>query len=600
MADQPRKLTKKQRIGAIARIALLTYKAAPSAVIVKMVGTIVTAVLPIVTTYFAALTTTALADAYAGNAGAGESAIWYVIVTVLLGVAMTGWSSFEQYINQLTRYKVEASMNDRMYEHFLNLDFWRYDDKTTADLFDKAKQFANFFAYVFDRLAGVATQFVTLIAGLLALVFVSWWLGLVMIVAVIPGVLIQLRLSRMQISHWNEHIETRRARGMIEWHIFEPKQIAEIRLYGMAKYLLSLRSKLRDLDEKDRIEFERRFIFKRLGGDVLEAAAEATALVYTTLQIIAHTQPIGRFLYVQQVVSRALGGSSGFVSQINSLDEDLANLFDYQEFMAIATPRRGTKKLRQLPQAITLDHVSFKYPQTNHDVIRDISMTITRGQHVAIVGENGAGKSTLIKLITGLYHPTKGKLLLDDTSLYDYDVGSWHSYLGVLQQDYLAYNFASARDNVYFGDVNKPFDEKRYAQALERAEATKFVKKLPKADDSFVSVWMEHDDNTKGIDLSGGQWQRLALARNFYRDSPIIILDEPTSAIDALAESRIFRHLFADKKRTIITISHRLTTVEKADVIYVLKDGELVEHGSHADLVKKQGEYYTIFESQLR
>lgn len=600
MADQVRKLSTKERAGAIVRVATLTYKAAPSAVIVKVIGTIITATLPIVTTYFAALTTTALAEAYAGNTNAGESAIWYVVVTVLLGIIMTGWSSFEQYVNQLTRYKVEASMNDRMYERFLNLDFWRYDDKTTADLFDKAKQFANFFAYVFDRLGGILTQFVALVAGLLALAFVSWWLGIVMIAAVIPGVIIQFKLSRLQINHWNEHVETRRARNMIEWNIFDPKRIAEIRLYGMARHLLNLRTKLRDLDEKDRIEYERRYIFKRLGGDVLEAIAEATALIYTTMQIIAHTQPIGRFLYVQQVVSRALGGSSGFVGQLNNLDEDLANLFDYQEFMQIATAHRGTKKLAHVPDVISVDDVSFVYPQTTQTVLKNISLTIKKGQHVAIVGENGAGKSTLIKLITGLYHPTGGKVLLDGVDMKDIDVGSWHAQLGVLQQEYLAYGFASARDNVYFGDVSAPFSDTRYKNALERAEAATFVGKLPKGDNSFVSVWMEHDDGTKGVDLSGGQWQRLALARNFYRDSPIIILDEPTSAIDALAESRIFRHLFADKTHTVITISHRLTTIEKADVIFVLQDGELVEQGSHSELVKKRGRYFTIFESQLR
>jgi len=115
-----------------------------------------------------------------------------------------------------------------------------------------------------------------------------------------------------------------------------------------------------------------------------------------------------------------------------------------------------------------------------------------------------------------------------------------------------------------------------------------------------VNNWMEHEDSTKGVNLSGGQWQRLALARNFYRDSPIIILDEPTSAIDALAESRIFQHLFADKNRTVITISHRLTTVEKADTIFMLQNGKLVEQGTHGELVKKRGAYYTMFESQLR
>jgi len=219
---------------------------------------------------------------------------------------------------------------------------------------------------------------------------------------------------------------------------------------------------------------------------------------------------------------------------------------------------------------------------------------------VAIVGENGAGKSTLIKLLTGLYRPTKGNILLDGVDMNEYEVGSWHKLLGVLQQDFLSYGFATAKDNIYFGDVSGPLDQKRFDDAINRAEAKTFLAKLPKGIDSFVTTWMEHKDGTKGVDLSGGQWQRLALARNFYRNSPIIILDEPTSAIDALAEARIFERLFADKNRTVITISHRLTTVEKADMIYMLEGGKIVERGTHQQLVKNRGPYYKMFESQLR
>jgi len=596
---EKRKLTLRERTVAIGRVAKLTFKAAPLAVIIKLIGSLVSAILPIVTTYFAALTTTELAKAYAGAPGAGEQAIVYVLVTAGLGVAMTGWSSFEQYINELTRYRVEAAMNDRMFEHFLSLDFWRYDDKNTADLFDKAKNFANFFAYVFDRLAGLVTQFITMLAGLGALVLVSWWLGLILIAAVIPSVVIQFKLSRKQIEHWNSNVETRRAKNIIEWQMFEPKYIAELRLYGMARYLLDLRMELRNADEKERIEFERQFIVKRLGADILQAAAEVTALVYTTMQIIAHTQPIGQFLYVQQVVSRALSGSSGFVGQLNTLDEDLANLFDYQEFMELPIRSGKGRTLAAQPEVIELQNISFKYPQSEKNVLHSVSLSIKKGQHVAIVGENGAGKSTLIKILTGLYQPTKGKVLLDGVDMEEYDIRSWHGQLGVLQQNYLAYIFANARDNIYFGDVSVPLDTKRLNNAIDRAEARTFLEKLPKGLDNFLSAWMEHNDGTNGVDLSGGQWQRLALARNFYRDSPIIILDEPTSAIDALAESRIFKRLFEDRQRTVIAISHRLTTIEKSDIIYMLQDGRVVEQGTHKELVEKRGAYYTMFESQL-
>ena len=598
MSERKQKLTLRHYVVAIAGVAATTFCAAPLAVSIKLAGSLITAVLPIVITYFAALTTTALAAA-AGDEQVTGRVMLYLFITALLGVVLTAWSTLEQYINELTRYKIEAIMSDRMYEHFLNLDFWQYDDKRTADLFDRAREFANFYGLVFDRLAALMTQLITMLAGLVAMVFVSWWLALVLLVAIVPSLVLQLRLSRKKTAHWNANVETRRMKGMIEWNMFDAKYIAELRLYGMVRHLLDLRLRLRTKDEKARIELERQTVPQRIIADVVEAAGEVAALVYTTLQIIAGAQPIGQFIYVQQVVSRALGGARTFVQQLAGIDEEIANLFDYQKFMKLPALQRGGHRLSAVPQVIAVQDVSFVYPQSKKTVLKGVSLTITRGQHIAIVGENGAGKSTLIKLLTGLYAPTKGSVLLDGTDLREYDISAWHKHIAVLGQQYLSFGYASARDNVYFGDVGKPFDEARFNAAIDRADARSFLEKLPKGFDNYVINWMEHNDGTRGVDLSGGQWQRLALARNFYRDSPIIILDEPTSAIDALAEERIFSHLFADKMRTVISISHRLSTIEKADVIYMLQEGRLIEQGTHAELVAAKGAYYTMFKSQL-
>jgi ATP-binding cassette subfamily B protein len=597
---QTKKLTTREYLVAIARVAQTTYKAAPLAIIVQVTGSIVTAVLPIITTYFAARATTSLAAAYAGNAKAGEEAIAFVIVTAVLGVLMTGWQSLENYVTQLMRYRVEAAMSDRMYEHFHEIDFWRYDDKKTADMYDKAQQFARFFPYVFDRLAATLTQTITMLGGLIALIIVSWWLGLIALVAVIPGIMIQLRLSRASTRHWKQNVETRRSQNMIEWQILQPRFMAELRLYGIIRYLLNMRIALRDKDEKARIEFERSYIGKKLGADILEAGAEVIALVWIALQVIQRSQPIGQFLYVQQIVSRTLSGANGMVSAFSSIDEDIANLFEYNEFMALPAQSGNKSRLASVPSEITIDDVSFHYPASKNLVLKNVSLSIKKNQHVAIVGENGAGKSTLIKLINGLYEPTQGQILLDSTPLSSVNVASWHRYLGVLQQDFISYGFATAKDNVYFGNTEAPFSQQRFDQAIDKAEARSFLEKLPKGVESYVNPWMQDKDGQNGTELSGGQWQRLALARNFYRDSPIIILDEPTSAIDALAETRIFKHLFAESDKTIITISHRLTTIEKADVVYMLKDGEVVESGTAAELSAKEGEFYRMFESQLK
>ncbi|PLS81286.1 ABC transporter, partial [Candidatus Saccharibacteria bacterium] len=491
-------------------------------------------------------------------------------------------------------------VSDMMYEHFLSLDYWQYDDKDTVDLYDRAQKFAQFYAYVFDRLASVLSQLVTLILSLIGLAVFLPFIALIVLAAVIPGVFIQFKLSRAQINHWNKNVDVRRAKGYIEWNLLQPNAIAELKLNGLVRYFMDLRNKLRNKDERARLDYERRFIGWRLAADVLEAMAELFALVWVAMQIIARQLPIGQFVYAQQLVSRAIGGANRFVSELSTIDEDLANLYDYQTFMNLPTKNGGTIILKETPQRIEFKDVSFQYPNSKKSVLSNVSFTISKGQHIAIVGENGAGKSTLIKLLTGLYYPTSGNILLDDIALADVRLDSWHGQLSILQQDFEQYVFTNIRDNVFFGDVNKPLNEDRIITSLEQSEALDFVNKLPKGLDTFPHAWMEDSEGNKGTTISGGQWQRIALARNFYRNAPIIILDEPTSAIDALAEARIFDRLFAKtNNKTVITISHRLSTVQKADLIIVLEEGRIVETGTHTELVATKSHYYKLFERQL-
>jgi ATP-binding cassette, subfamily B, bacterial len=488
-----------------------------------------------------------------------------------------------------------------MYEHFLSLDFWQYDDKNTADLYDRAQKFSQFYAYIFDRLSSVLSQLITLIFSLIALFVFLPWIALFVLVAVIPGVYIQFKLSRAQIAHWNKNVAVRRAKSQIEWNMFQPNAIAELRLNGLVRYLMDLRQALRDKDEKERLMFERNYITKRIMSDGLQAAAELGALIWVVTEVIDRKQPLGQFVYVQQLVSRALGGASGFVSELSTIDEDLANLFDYQMFMNLPARHGGSLKLPSAPNVITFENVSFRYPKSETEALKDISLQIKKGQHAAIVGENGAGKSTFIKLLTGLYKPTSGHITVDGTPLSDIEISNWHKQLSVLQQDFQHYIFADIKDNVYYGDVQKQFSQNLIDRSMTEAEAHDFVDKLPKKQKTYPHTWMEDDEGNKGTNLSGGQWQRIALARNFYRDANIIVLDEPTSAIDALAEARIFKRLFGkSNEKTVITISHRLSTVEKADVIYVLDEGKLAEQGSYKELAAKKGIFYNLFQEQLK
>jgi ATP-binding cassette, subfamily B, bacterial len=594
------KPTIRQLIRALYSVAKTSLRIAPGMSVLQVTGSAISAGLPIATTYLAALTTTALAEAYAGDRAAGNRVVWLVAAAALSGVLMAAWGIFERYASELMRFRIKTAMSDVMYERFCAIEFWRYDDKDTIDMYERAKEFAQFFPYIFARLADVVTHTFTFVFTVWALIAINAWLGLAVVLAAVPSVIVQFRLSRLNANHWRENVETRRRASWIEWEMLKPQKMIDLRLYGLVRHLLDMRMALLERDQKTRIDFERKFLAKRLGAELFQAVVEVGALVWVVYEIVAHRQPIGQFLFVQQTAGRALGSVSSLVSTVNSMDEDLANLFDYQRFMELPIAKQGGKTVPALHRDIRFKDVSFHYPGSDTLVLDHINLTIKRGQHVALVGENGAGKTTLLKLLAGLYKPVSGEVVVDGVPLKSVDVQTWHRQLGVLSQNFTQYDFATAAENVWFGDVSKTPSQERVNAALREAEAAKFVAKLPKGVDSYVNQWMESDDGVKGVDLSGGQWQRLALARNFYRDSPIIILDEPTSAIDALAEARIFDRLFQQKQKTIITVSHRLSTIEKADMIFMLAHGKVVEHGTHAELVAQHGAYYHMFESQLR
>lgn len=581
------------------QVLKVSAKASPGAVVMKVLGSLISAVLPLVTTYFAALTTTALAEAYTGNPDAGRQAVIYVLVTAALGLLWGGFTSVDRYIQQVLSFRVGAVVGDQMYEKFLALEFWRYDDKETVDLYDRAKRFSDSYARVLDRIAAIFTQLTSVVLAIGALLFVSWWVALIVLVAIIPSVYLQFRLSREQMAHWNTQVDSRRQRRMIETNLMRPQHIAEMRLYGVVGYLMDLRSRLRDADEKRRLEFQRRYIPKQLLADTLQYGAEVVALLWVVGQIIARAEPVGQFLYVQQIVSRALSTANSLVTSLSSIDEDLANLKDYEQFLDFPAATSPRRELAAAPSSLELQDIHFTYEGGNTEVLKGISLTIGSGSHIAIVGENGAGKSTLIRVLAGLYEPSAGRVLLDGQDLRSLGAASWHRHLAVMSQDFLKYEFATAANNIYFGDVDQPRDDERIRRAADDAEATDFIAKMPNGFDNYVSNWMEDPRGRKGSGLSGGQWQRLAMARNFYRNAPFVVLDEPTSAIDALAEHRIFSRLFADRSRTIVAISHRLATIEKADVVYMLEDGRIVEAGTHSELVALRGRYFRMFESQL-
>lgn len=328
------------------------------------------------------------------------------------------------------------------------------------------------------------------------------------------------------------------------------------------------------------------------------------AFVYTQYLILSRVLQgslgIGQFtLIFQQSLTLTLSAEEilNMYSSISARNKYLDKYFDFLSTKKIihSAPHPKVIPEQPMPPVIEFKNVSFRYPKTEKDILRNFNLTIQSGEKIALVGENGAGKTTLIKLLLRFYDVTDGEILLNGVNIKDVNLALWHKQIGALFQDFIKYQF-TFKDNIYFGDLTKPQEEKLLREAIEKSGASRYLDSLPKKYDQIVGKMFEG-----GIDLSGGQWQKLALARAFFRNAPLLVLDEPTSAIDAKAEYEIFENVQKlQKDKTVIIISHRFSTVRNADRILVLDEGKIVEEGNHEKLMKKKGLYAELFNIQAQ
>ncbi|MEK9179270.1 MAG: ABC transporter ATP-binding protein, partial [Patescibacteria group bacterium] len=316
--------------------------------------------------------------------------------------------------------------------------------------------------------------------------------------------------------------------------------------------------------------------------------------------ILSGELAIGQFtLYFQQTLN-LVKSSEGVLDQYSSMSMRTKYIDQYFELLQYP---------KSLPESVTsisfpaqpsvplleFKDVSFKYPDSKRYILKKFSLNIRSGEKIAFVGENGAGKSTIIKLILRFYDAAEGQILINGINIKEINILEWYKQIGALFQDFIKYQF-TFKENVIFGDISKRNDLHAVRAAIRKSGAYDYLVDLPNGVDQIVGKTFED-----GVDLSGGQWQKLALARAFFRDAPILILDEPTSAIDAKAEYEIFQKVNElQKDKTVIIISHRFSTVRNADRILVLDEGRIVEEGSHESLMHRKGLYAELFEIQAQ
>lgn len=550
-------------------------------------------VLPAITAVIAGTAVTLISDAIVTH----DYVPFAVCAIVLLSIELVNviLGAINSYLSLTTYQDVYIYVSEQIATKYIQVPLVVRESREFADKFNRVNEFGSSIAYLSSNIVNVVTSVISLISVIFATLTVSPLVTLVVIIAAIPSSIISMRLSAIQRRNWREFTRDRRIAYSIESKITNSNNALEIEMNNLSKHLIEQMIKARRRSQEQDIIENRRFLFPRFGANVLETVVGYAVLVFVAIEIILGRLLIGQFLTVRNLLSQLGTGISGLFNSITSVNESLVNATDYMEFMEIPTKPTGDFKITSTPK-IEFKNVSFSYPNSKTKALDNISFVLDPGDSLAIVGENGAGKTTLIKLLIGAYEPSEGTILINDQPLNRVDRESYLSQLGALFQDYARYEFATLGQNVWFGNTHKPYDQDLIIEALRDADLENLVKKYDKGLNQIMSK--DFDDNST-TDLSGGQWQRLSIARAFFRSPNVLLLDEPTAAVDAKSEYDIFRNIIKKQRgKTTIIISHRFSTVRKAREIIVLSKGRIIESGTHEQLIANKGLYKEMFELQ--
>ena len=525
-----------------------------------------------------------------------QTAINYVcleaIAIVLLAAAQKGLVVCQSLLRVLLAQRV----NELILEKALTLDLTHFEDSEFYDKMSQARSQASSRPLsLITRTFGLCQSALTLLTFSGLLWQFSGWAVLVLIVAAIPSFIAETRFSEHAFRLFRWRSPETRQQHYLETLLAREDYAKEVQLYQLGAVLLQrYRDIFNRLYKDDRNLTIKKGWWGYLLG-LLSTVAFYAAYAWIAIEAIAGIISLGEMTMYLIVFRQGQSTFASALTSIGGMYEDnlyLANLYEFLEQPMPQSQGRITQGMIQ--EGIRFEHVSFSYPGSQQLVLDDISLHLPLGEKLAIVGENGSGKTTLIKLLTNLYTPTSGRILLDGVDLNDWDVDVLRRRIRVIFQNFVQYQF-TVGENVGVGDVEHLEDRQEWEIAANKGMAKPFIDVLPQGFDTQLGKWFKG-----GQELSGGQWQKIALARAFMRsDADILILDEPTAAMDAEAEMNIFNHFRAlTQDRMVVLISHRFSTVRMADKILVMANGRIIEQGSHEQLLAAAGRYAHLFSLQ--
>jgi ATP-binding cassette, subfamily B, bacterial len=524
---------------------------------------------------------------------------WYVAAEGALVAAMAGDQRGLGLCQSLLRAQLGQRVNQMILAKALTLDLSQFEDSEFYDKLTRARREASTRPLsLVMRTFGLVQQLLALLSyGALLWAF-SPWAVLVLVAAGLPAFAVEAKFSGDAFRLFRWRAPETRQQLYLESVLAREDHAKEVKLFDLGERFLARYQSIFDtLYQADRSLTIRRDTWGFLLGLL------GTLTLYGAYAWIAMTTVLGRVTLGQMTMYLALfrsgqGAVSASLSAIAGMYEDNLYLSTLYEFLETKVPTRSGTSLEgpDPSDGIRFEDVGFTYPGESTPALAHVSLHVRPGQSLALVGENGSGKTTLIKLLTRLYSPTEGRITLDGLDLAEWDDSRLRRRIGVIFQDYARYQL-TVGENIGAGDVTHFDDEGRWREAANQGLATDVIERLPTGFHTQLGKWFQD-----GRELSGGQWQKIALSRAFMRtQADILVLDEPTAAMDAEAEADIFEHFRTlTRGRVAILISHRFSTVRMADQIALIREGRIVEHGTHEELMLRDGRYRRLFELQAR